>query len=212
MDDVANAALRHFWHCFNLVDPDGTTHLVSTWENLENTATAASRVLSGTSVRCGSTACARPQAVTMDSYGVTAPKLPHSFTGRKRGMVSGSGWASRTTTWRPTVPGKSTLRCWTPPAFRPPPGSRWVDFLEPVGRHRVYYVPHPETTSLVRSFPQLTFCATRVSWRDEIMEDVRVLNKYGLLDDAEVAGAGAGGMTIREAVRDRIWEVRGGRA
>ncbi|WP_327743530.1 saccharopine dehydrogenase NADP-binding domain-containing protein [Streptomyces europaeiscabiei] len=87
-------------------------------------------------------------------------------------------------------------------------GSRWVDFLEPVGRHRVYYVPHPETTSLVRSFPQLKFCATRVSWRDEIMEDVRVLNKYGLLDDAEVEGAG--GKTIREAVRDRMWEVRGG--
>ncbi|HEU5427201.1 MAG TPA: hypothetical protein VFU74_10020 [Actinocrinis sp.] len=87
-------------------------------------------------------------------------------------------------------------------------GSRWVDFLEPVGRHRVYYVPHPETTSLVRSFPQLKFCATRVSWRDEIMEDVRVLNKYGLLDDAEVAGAD--GLTIREAVRDRIWETMGG--
>ncbi|MBI4941761.1 MAG: saccharopine dehydrogenase NADP-binding domain-containing protein [Actinobacteria bacterium] len=87
-------------------------------------------------------------------------------------------------------------------------GSRWVDFLEPVGRHRVYYVPHPETTSLVRSFPQLSYCATRVSWRDEIMDDVRVLNKYGLLDDALVKGAD--GLTIREAVRDRIWEVKGG--
>jgi saccharopine dehydrogenase-like NADP-dependent oxidoreductase len=86
-------------------------------------------------------------------------------------------------------------------------GSRWVDFLEPVGRHRVYYVPHPETTSLVRSFPQLKFCATRVSWRDEIMQDVAVLNKYGLLDDAQVAGAG---LTIRETVRDRIWQVMGG--
>ncbi|MFH0175902.1 saccharopine dehydrogenase family protein [Streptomyces cacaoi] len=35
VDDVANAALRHFWHCFNLVDPDSTTHLVPTWEDLE---------------------------------------------------------------------------------------------------------------------------------------------------------------------------------
>ncbi len=87
-------------------------------------------------------------------------------------------------------------------------GSRWVDFLEPVGRHRVYYVPHPETTSLVRSFPQLKFCATRVSWRDEIMQDVAVLNKYGLLDDAQVAGTP--GLPIREAVRDRIWQVMGG--
>lgn len=86
-------------------------------------------------------------------------------------------------------------------------GSRWVEFLEPVGRHRVYYVPHPETTSLVRNFPQLKFCATRVSWRDEIMDDVAVLNKYGLLDDAPVAGSQ--GLTIREAVRDRVWEVKG---
>lgn len=86
-------------------------------------------------------------------------------------------------------------------------GSRWIDFLEPVGRHRVYFVPHPETTSLVRSFPQLQYCATRVSWRDEIMDDVRVLNKYGLLDDAPV---GDSGLTIREAVRDRIWQVKGG--
>lgn len=85
-------------------------------------------------------------------------------------------------------------------------GSRWVDFLEPVGRHRVYYVPHPETTSLVQSFPQLAFCATRVSWRDEIMDDIAVLNKYGLLDQDETAG----GQAIREAVRDRIWQVRGG--
>jgi saccharopine dehydrogenase-like NADP-dependent oxidoreductase len=87
-------------------------------------------------------------------------------------------------------------------------GSRWVDFLQPVGRHKVYYVPHPETTSLVRSFPQVKYCATRVSWRDEIMQDVAVLNRYGLLDDATVAGAD--GVTIREAVRDRIWEVAGG--
>lgn len=86
-------------------------------------------------------------------------------------------------------------------------GSRWVDFLEPVGRHRVYYVPHPETTSLVESFPSLTSCATRVSWRDDIMDDIRVLNKYGLLDDTPVS---EGGPTIREAVRDRIWEVMGG--
>lgn len=35
VDDVANAALRHFWHCFNLVDHDGTTHAVPTWNDLE---------------------------------------------------------------------------------------------------------------------------------------------------------------------------------
>jgi saccharopine dehydrogenase-like NADP-dependent oxidoreductase len=87
-------------------------------------------------------------------------------------------------------------------------GSRCVDFLPPIGRHQVYYVPHPETTSLTRNFPQLSFCATRVSWRDEIMDDMRVLNKYGLLDPAPVAGMD--GLTIREAIRDRIWDVLGG--
>jgi hypothetical protein len=35
IDDITNAALRHFWHCFNLVDPDGTAHAVQTWEDLE---------------------------------------------------------------------------------------------------------------------------------------------------------------------------------
>jgi saccharopine dehydrogenase-like NADP-dependent oxidoreductase len=55
----------------------------------------------------------------------------------------------------------------------------------------------------VQSFPQLKFCATRVSWRDEIMQDVAVLNKFGLLDDAQVEGAGL-------TIRDRIWQVTGG--
>ncbi|KQU85605.1 saccharopine dehydrogenase [Mesorhizobium sp. Root102] len=33
--DMTNAAVRHFWHCFNLVDPDGTTHDVAGWDALE---------------------------------------------------------------------------------------------------------------------------------------------------------------------------------
>lgn len=86
-------------------------------------------------------------------------------------------------------------------------GARWVDFLEPVGRHRVYYVPHPETVSLARNIPGLRFCATRVSWRDELMEDMRVLNKYGLLD--EVPLDGAAGRTVRQVIRDRIWQLHG---
>jgi hypothetical protein len=33
--DLTQASLRHFWHCFNLVDPDGTTHDVPGWAELE---------------------------------------------------------------------------------------------------------------------------------------------------------------------------------
>lgn len=33
--DLTEAATRHFWHCFNLVEPDGTVHPVRGWENLD---------------------------------------------------------------------------------------------------------------------------------------------------------------------------------
>jgi lysine 6-dehydrogenase len=78
-------------------------------------------------------------------------------------------------------------------------GSRVVEFPPPVGRHRVYFVPHTETTTLPRHFPSLKVCAVRGSWRAELMEDIRVLNKYGLLDRSAV-----------EATKARIWERMGG--
>jgi len=33
--DLTEAAIRHFWHCFNLVDPDGRIHKVASWDALE---------------------------------------------------------------------------------------------------------------------------------------------------------------------------------
>lgn len=33
--DLTEAAIRHFWHCFNLVEADGTIHEVSGWDGLE---------------------------------------------------------------------------------------------------------------------------------------------------------------------------------
>lgn len=33
--DLTDAAIRHFWHCFNLVEPDGTTHPVPAWDDLD---------------------------------------------------------------------------------------------------------------------------------------------------------------------------------
>lgn len=35
VDDITDAAIRHFWHCFNLVDPDGTTHPAPAWDDLD---------------------------------------------------------------------------------------------------------------------------------------------------------------------------------
>jgi len=78
-------------------------------------------------------------------------------------------------------------------------GSRLVDFAPPVGRQRVYYVPHPEVVTLPRNFPGLRVCAVRGSYRPELMEHARVLNTYGLLDEG-----------VRDATKARIWERCGG--
>jgi saccharopine dehydrogenase (NAD+, L-lysine-forming) len=32
---MTDAAVRHFWHCFNLIDADGTEHPAPSWEQLE---------------------------------------------------------------------------------------------------------------------------------------------------------------------------------
>jgi saccharopine dehydrogenase-like NADP-dependent oxidoreductase len=66
-------------------------------------------------------------------------------------------------------------------------GSRLVDFAPPVGRQYVYYVPHTEVTTLPRHFPTLRHCAVRGSWRPELMQDMRVLQRYGLLAEPALA-------------------------
>jgi saccharopine dehydrogenase (NAD+, L-lysine-forming) len=78
-------------------------------------------------------------------------------------------------------------------------GSRLVEFAPPVGRQFVYYVPHPEVRTLPRHFPTLRDCAVRGSWRPELMQDMRVLERYGLL-----AG------TSLKATKQAIWERCGG--
>jgi lysine 6-dehydrogenase len=78
-------------------------------------------------------------------------------------------------------------------------GSRLVTFAPPVGRQRVYFVPHTEVRTLPRHFTELRFCAVRGTWRPELMDDVRVLDKYGLLEG-----------DMLEATEERIWERLGG--
>lgn len=88
-------------------------------------------------------------------------------------------------------------------------GSRTVEFAPPVGRHLVYLVPHPEPVTLPRHFPTLKFCAVRVGWQRELMEDIRVLNKYGLLQREVLAGAGEG-QSAFDATYSQIWRTFGG--
>lgn len=78
-------------------------------------------------------------------------------------------------------------------------GSRVVEFAAPLGAQRVYYVPHPEVRTLPACFPSLRFCAVRGTWRPELMDDIRVLNKYGLLDPEVI-----------EQTKARIWARFGG--
>jgi saccharopine dehydrogenase (NAD+, L-lysine-forming) len=78
-------------------------------------------------------------------------------------------------------------------------GERVVEFAPPIGRQRVYYVPHTEVRTLPRHFPSLRYCAVRGTWRPELMDDIRVLNKYGLLDGDAL-----------ETTKRRIWERFGG--
>jgi saccharopine dehydrogenase (NAD+, L-lysine-forming) len=79
-------------------------------------------------------------------------------------------------------------------------GSRLVEFASPVGPQYVYYVPHTEVATLPRHFPALRDCAVRGSWRPELMQDMRVLERYGLL-------AGAALQDTKQA----IWRRCGGR-
>jgi saccharopine dehydrogenase-like NADP-dependent oxidoreductase len=78
-------------------------------------------------------------------------------------------------------------------------GSRMVEFAPPLGRQFVYYVPHPEVSSLPRHLPNLRSCAVRGSWRPELMQDMRVLERYGLL-----------AADALEATKRAIWERCGG--
>jgi saccharopine dehydrogenase-like NADP-dependent oxidoreductase len=78
-------------------------------------------------------------------------------------------------------------------------GSRIVEFAQPVGRQFVYYVPHPEVKTLPAHFPTLRECAVRGTWRPEIMQDMRVLQRYGLLSP-----------TALESTKQAIWERLGG--
>ena len=89
-------------------------------------------------------------------------------------------------------------------------GSKVVRFGDPVGEQVVYYVPHTETVTLARNIPGVQYVSVRGTWRPRLMDDVRILNKYGLLDDEQVT-VGDGKVKMRELTRNRLWQTLGGK-
>jgi saccharopine dehydrogenase-like NADP-dependent oxidoreductase len=78
-------------------------------------------------------------------------------------------------------------------------GRRIVDFGPEFGELEVFFRPHPEPKSLPKNFPSLRFAAVRGTWQPELMNDLRVLNKYGFLAENTI-----------EHSADIIWDRCGG--
>jgi saccharopine dehydrogenase-like NADP-dependent oxidoreductase len=89
-------------------------------------------------------------------------------------------------------------------------GSKIVRFGEPLGEQVVYYMPHTETVSLAKNIAGVHYVSVRGTWRPELMDDFRTLNRYGLLDKAHVEVSG-GKVVVADVVRRRMWQVHGGR-
>jgi saccharopine dehydrogenase-like NADP-dependent oxidoreductase len=81
----------------------------------------------------------------------------------------------------------------------PADAGRTIDFGGDFGVLDVYVRPHPEPKSLPRNFPTIRHCSVRGTWQPELMAELAVLNKYGLLDEEN-------GPRTKEA----IWSRRGG--
>ncbi len=69
-------------------------------------------------------------------------------------------------------------------------GGEEVDFGQPIGRQTVYYVPHPETKTLPRSFSSLRRVEVKGTWPQETMNMLRFLLDYGfyMREDIRVGG------------------------
>lgn len=88
-------------------------------------------------------------------------------------------------------------------------GSKLVRFAEPIGEQVVYFMPHTETVSLARNVPGVQYVSVRGTWCPELMEQFRVLNRFGLLDRTTVEVNG-NSVTVADVTRARIWQIHGG--
>ena len=84
----------------------------------------------------------------------------------------------------------------------PADGRRTVDFGGDFGVLEVFVRPHPEPKSLPRNFPTIRYCSVRGTWQPELMADLAVLNKYGLLDEEN-------GPRTKEAIWQRCGGITG---
>jgi saccharopine dehydrogenase-like NADP-dependent oxidoreductase len=69
-------------------------------------------------------------------------------------------------------------------------GAEEVDFGQPIGRQTVYYVPHPETKTIPKSFPTVGKVEVKGTWPQETMNMLRFLLDYGFytMTDIRVMG------------------------
>jgi saccharopine dehydrogenase-like NADP-dependent oxidoreductase len=59
-------------------------------------------------------------------------------------------------------------------------GERTVEFAEPIGVQKVYYVPHPEPLTIPSAIPSLKKMEIRGTWPSETMELLRFMNSFGV--------------------------------
>lgn len=84
----------------------------------------------------------------------------------------------------------------------PADNRRTIDFGGEFGVLDVFVRPHPEPKSLPRNFPTIRHCSVRGTWQPELMADLAVLNKYGLLDQEN-------GPRTKEAIWQRCGGISG---
>lgn len=77
-------------------------------------------------------------------------------------------------------------------------GEKEVQFEEPVGRVKTWFVPHSETHTMPRFFPGLRRVDVRGTWCPEIMHALRHYGEVGLLSTTP----GPSGISPRESLRD----------
>ena len=70
-------------------------------------------------------------------------------------------------------------------------GELEVDFGGSIGRQLAYLVPHPETTTLPRSYPGVRHVAVRGSFAPQVMRIMSALFEAGLLSDRRLRVKGA---------------------
>lgn len=84
-------------------------------------------------------------------------------------------------------------------------GGIEVRFHDLIGTQKVYYVPHDESQTMPRSYPELRRAAVRGCFPPHVMELMGALMEGGFLTSREVR-VGSSRMPAVEVVRDLLWD------